>query len=191
MRSSVTERRLIWICILELLCVNDLLRSVLASPDGSQTLPLEIFAGGAAGMSQVVFTNPLEIVKIRLQTVGELLTAGAAGGTGTSAVGIVRELGFQGLYKGSSACFLRDIPFSAIYFPAYAKAKDICQGEKDRAGKLDLLLAGALAGAPAASLTTPADVIKTRMQVARTAGGRKPYWRKVLRTISINSYNSA
>ena len=157
------------------LSVNDLLRSVLASPDGSQTLPLEIFAGGAAGMSQVVFTNPLEIVKIRLQTVGELLTAGAAGGTGTSAVGIVRELGFQGLYKGSSACFLRDIPFSAIYFPAYAKAKDICQGEKDRAGKLDLLLAGALAGAPAASLTTPADVIKTRMQVARTAGGRKPY----------------
>jgi solute carrier family 25 aspartate/glutamate transporter 12/13 len=23
------------------------------------------------------------------------------------------------LYKGASACFLRDIPFSAIYFPTY------------------------------------------------------------------------
>ena len=30
-------------------------------------LPAEIIAGGMAGACQVVFTNPLEIVKIRLQ----------------------------------------------------------------------------------------------------------------------------
>jgi hypothetical protein len=40
-----------------------------------------------------------------------------------SALSIVKELGILGLYKGSSACFLRDIPFSGIYFPAYAAAK--------------------------------------------------------------------
>ena len=27
------------------------------------------------------------------------------------------------MYKGASACLLRDIPFSAIYFPAYAHLK--------------------------------------------------------------------
>jgi solute carrier family 25 aspartate/glutamate transporter 12/13 len=36
---------------------------------------------------------------------------------------IVRQLGLFGLYKGTAACLLRDIPFSAIYFPAYAHLK--------------------------------------------------------------------
>lgn len=36
---------------------------------------------------------------------------------------IIRQLGLFGLYKGASACLLRDIPFSAIYFPAYSHLK--------------------------------------------------------------------
>ena len=36
---------------------------------------------------------------------------------------IIRELGLAGLYRGSAACLCRDVPFSAIYFPAYAAAK--------------------------------------------------------------------
>ena len=119
-----------------------------------------------------MFTNPLEIVKIRLQTIGEQVRL--EGATPKGAVTIVKELGFLGLYKGASACLLRDVPFSAIYFPAYASAKEWCRGDKEKAAPLDLLLAGAMAGAPAASLTTPADVIKTRMQVAGS-GGTKPY----------------
>ena len=39
------------------------------------------------------------------------------------AVHIVRSLGLVGLYRGASACLLRDIPFSAIYFPAYNHMK--------------------------------------------------------------------
>ena len=41
-----------------------------------------------------MFTNPLEIVKIRLQVAGEIAT-----GPKVSAIGVVRELGFFGLYK--------------------------------------------------------------------------------------------
>ena len=36
---------------------------------------------------------------------------------------IVKELGVRGLYKGSVACLLRDMSFSGIYFPAYARVK--------------------------------------------------------------------
>ena len=41
-----------------------------------------------------MFTNPLEIVKIRLQVAGEIASAQKP-----SALAVVRELGFFGLYK--------------------------------------------------------------------------------------------
>lgn len=50
-----------------------------------------------AGASQVMFTNPLEIVKIRLQVAGEIAT-----GPKTSAIDVIRDLGIRGLYKVSS-----------------------------------------------------------------------------------------
>ena len=42
----------------------------------------------------MIFTNPLEIVKIRLQGAGEM-----SQGTRAGAVGVIKELGFTGLYK--------------------------------------------------------------------------------------------
>uniref|UniRef100_A0A670JTN0 Solute carrier family 25 member 13 n=1 Tax=Podarcis muralis TaxID=64176 RepID=A0A670JTN0_PODMU len=147
------------------LTVNDFIRDKFMARDGSVPLAAEIVAGGCAGASQVIFTNPLEIVKIRLQVAGEITT-----GPRVSALTVLRDLGFFGLYKGAKACFLRDIPFSAIYFPCYAHMKSAFAGEDGRVSPWSLLLAGAIAGMPAASLVTPADVIKTRLQVAARAG---------------------
>lgn len=42
----------------------------------------------------MMFTNPLEIVKIRLQVAGEIASAQKP-----SALAVVKELGFFGLYK--------------------------------------------------------------------------------------------
>ena len=85
---------------------------------------------------------------------------------------MVKELGLNGLYKGSSACFLRDIPFSGIYFPCYAGAKSwLEQQQPDKKLKPHhLLMAGFIAGVPSAFLSTPADVIKTRLQVKARPG---------------------
>ncbi|XP_061110988.1 electrogenic aspartate/glutamate antiporter SLC25A13, mitochondrial isoform X2 [Conger conger] len=147
------------------LTMNDFVRGKTIRKDGTIPLPAEILAGACAGGSQVIFTNPLEIVKIRLQVAGEITT-----GPRVSALSVMRELGFFGLYKGAKACFLRDIPFSAIYFPCYAHLKAALADEDGGVGPASLLLAGAIAGMPAASLVTPADVIKTRLQVAARAG---------------------
>ncbi|MEJ1280931.1 hypothetical protein NN561_011878 [Cricetulus griseus] len=163
------------------LTVNDFVRDKFMHKDGSVPLSAEILAGGCAGGSQVIFTNPLEIVKIRLQVAGEITT-----GPRVSALSVVRDLGFFGIYKGAKACFLRDIPFSAIYFPCYAHVKASFANEDGQVSPGSLLLAGAIAGMPAASLVTPADVIKTRLQVAARAGqttysGVMDCFRKILR----------
>jgi len=165
------------------LTVNDYLRSWFSVRDdvsGSDSIhfPLEVLSGAGAGASQVIVTNPLEITKIRLQMQGEsiklALDAGKAAPEAMSALAICKELGVVGLYKGAGACFARDIPFSAIYFPAYAASKRwLCGGDAEKTTALHLLFAGALAGVPAAFLTTPADVVKTRLQVVARDGEKK------------------
>jgi solute carrier family 25 aspartate/glutamate transporter 12/13 len=97
-----------------------------------------IIGGLLAGTSQVIITCPYEVIKINLQMNQPF------------------SINLSCLYKGASACFLRDIPFSGIYFPLYWFLK-----EKEN---YNPFLAGTLAAAPAALLCTPADVIKTRMQ---------------------------
>ncbi|KAG9222449.1 hypothetical protein CCMSSC00406_0002784 [Pleurotus cornucopiae] len=154
------------------LTVNDLIRARAMDPEtGRIKLGWELFAGGMAGGCQVVFTNPLEIVKIRLQVQGE--AAKAEGIVPRGAVHIIRQLGIFGLYKGASACLLRDIPFSAIYFPAYWHLKKDVFQEGYNGKKLsfvETLASAAIAGMPAAYLTTPADVVKTRLQVEARKG---------------------
>ncbi|TPX78463.1 hypothetical protein CcCBS67573_g00312 [Chytriomyces confervae] len=153
------------------LTVNDFVRRNFTNKDGSIFLGAEILAGSAAGASQVIFTNPLEIVKIRLQVQGE--AARKTGAPRQGAMQIIRSLGLFGLYKGVTACLMRDVPFSGIYFPVYAHLKKDIFHEGRDGKKLaigELLTSGAIAGIPAAYLVTPADVIKTRLQVAARSG---------------------
>jgi solute carrier family 25 aspartate/glutamate transporter 12/13 len=49
-----------------------------------------------AGACQVIFTNPMEIVKIRMQVAGEINRDLAKS---ERTLAIVKELGFLGLYK--------------------------------------------------------------------------------------------
>ncbi|GAA5844177.1 hypothetical protein JCM5353_005892 [Sporobolomyces roseus] len=155
------------------LTVNDLMREYATDKNtGRIKLSWELAAGGIAGGCQVVFTNPLEIVKIRLQMQGE--NAKVVGNhVRQGALHIVKQLGLIGLYRGATACLARDVPFSAIYFPAHAHLKkDVFHDGRD--GKVlsygEALAAAAIAGMPAAYLTTPADVIKTRLQTEARKG---------------------
>lgn len=157
------------------LTVNDLVRGHFTDKETNRIkYPHELLAGGTAGACQVVFTNPLEIVKIRLQVQGEI-AKNVEGTPRRSALWIVKNLGLVGLYKGATACLLRDVPFSAIYFPTYAHLKSDFFGETatKKLGVVQLLTAGAIAGMPAAYLTTPCDVIKTRLQVEARKGETK------------------
>ncbi|ELU39447.1 Subunit of the condensin complex, which reorganizes chromosomes during cell division [Rhizoctonia solani AG-1 IA] len=166
------------------LTVNDLVRGRATDPEtGRIKLMWEVIAGGTAGGCQVA--------SIIVLVQGE--AAKLEGAVPRGAVHIVRQLGLLGLYKGATACLLRDIPFSAIYFPAYAHLKKDVFNEGYHGKKLtfgETLLAAGIAGGcrgmPAAYLATPADVIKTRLQVEARSGqstynGIGDAFRKILR----------
>uniref|UniRef100_A0A8D3ASG5 Solute carrier family 25 member 13 n=1 Tax=Scophthalmus maximus TaxID=52904 RepID=A0A8D3ASG5_SCOMX len=118
--------------------------------NGTVPLAAEILAGGCAGGSKLIFTNPLEIVKVRLQVAGEI----TEGPRVSSAPSVIRDLGFLGLYEGHSL---------STYFPCYAHTKALLTEEDGRTGPAKTLIAGALAGMPA-----------TRLQVA-ARGGQTTY----------------
>jgi len=123
--------------------------------DGRIRLWQEIVSGGAAGFFQVAATNPMEIIKLRMQLAGESGLKKTLGET-------VGELGMRGVYKGTFATWLRDVPFSFIFFPLFANLKRAFNGEESLGG---LIAAGAISGSLAAGSVTPCDVIKTRLQV--------------------------
>ena len=119
--------------------------------DRKDKFQYHLLGGLAAGTVQVTITSPYEMIKTNLQMENKIN---------------YRELfNFRKLYTGASACYLRDIPFSGIYFPVYWYLKN--------KQELNPFVAGTLAGAPAAFLCTPADVIKTRMQTFRKENTNK------------------
>ena len=136
------------------------------------SLLLEALAGGCAGACQLLVTNPMEITSIRLQMHGEtarlLKERGSVFPSPSTMLGVVKDLGFPGVYRGASACLIRDVPFSAIFFPSYVACKEVLvQHNANFTGKAtaaDIFYAGTIAGIPASLLTTPADVVKCRLQ---------------------------
>ncbi|GAX80275.1 hypothetical protein CEUSTIGMA_g7713.t1 [Chlamydomonas eustigma] len=116
----------------------------------------EALAGMGTASVQVLVTNPYELIKVRQQTA-----------VGKSITDTIREIGLGGLSQGMAACLLRDIPFNALYFSSYAYFRD-CLKSKDGAplNPQSLLVAGLGAGLLAGAITTPADVIHTRMQTS-------------------------
>jgi solute carrier family 25 aspartate/glutamate transporter 12/13 len=158
--------------------VNDLLKDLSdeQEQEGVDWL-MEVTSGACAGACQLLVTNPFEITKIRMQLQGETARLYKENGfrapKAMSFSEVAADLGLAGLFKGAQACLLRDIPFGAIYFPAYAMCKDYLvhrNGSHGSASASEILLAGTLAGIPASFLTTPADMIKTRLQVVPRPG---------------------
>lgn len=142
------------------LSMNDFLRSALARADGSLSLPMSVAAGGGAGFFQVVATNPMEMLMITMQT------RALQGRKPKSMMRVIQNLGLPGLYRGTAATLARDVPFSMIFF----SMRDYMEKAfADASGKTPIsrvFIAGIVSGSIAAALSTPMDVIKTRLMAA-------------------------
>lgn len=76
----------------------------------------------------------------------------------------------KGIYRGFGITIMREVPFSFIQFPLWEYLKS--QWEPSTGLALNpafVALCGAVSGGIAAGLTTPLDVLKTRIMLAETA----------------------
>jgi len=112
---------------------------------------------------------PTEVVKQRMQT-------GTYHHLSTALGDISKTYGIRGFYAGYGTTVAREIPFSFIQFPLWERLKLIWQ-KRINNGE-DILpyqgaLCGSISGSIAAAITTPLDVIKTRLMLRVDADGVK------------------
>lgn len=121
-------------------------------------------AGVAAGTASSLIRVPTEVIKSRLQT-KEFTRALDAIRT------ILSREGFKGLYAGYGAFMLRDLPFDAIEFVAYEQLKRAyCSWAKRDIEARESAAIGAFAGGFTGIVTTPLDVLKTRLMTQGASG---------------------
>ncbi|XP_027745096.1 S-adenosylmethionine mitochondrial carrier protein isoform X1 [Empidonax traillii] len=122
----------------------------------------------AASLGEVVaclIRVPSEVVKQRAQVSPSSSTLRILSHT-------LYHEGVQGLYRGYKSTVLREIPFSLVQFPLWESLKDLWSWKQGHVvDSWQSAVCGAFAGGFAAVVTTPLDVAKTRIMLAK-AGSR-------------------
>ena len=134
-------------------------------------------AGALARIWACTIVSPLELIRTKMQSqrmafyqVRQALAV------------TLHSEGIKGLWKGYSATILRDVPFSAIYWGMYENLRP-----KEFSFQ-QTLIAGAISGAVASTVTLPMDVIKTRLQIElgeKIVGGNGSNGNGVGRSVSL------
>nr|DBA15666.1 TPA: hypothetical protein GDO54_003139 [Pyxicephalus adspersus] len=131
--------------------------------------PVDFVLGASACCMACVFTNPLEVVKTRLQLQGELRSRGSYTrhyrGVVQAMVAVCQADGLRGLQKGLTAGLLYQGMMNGVRFYLYSHAEDIGLTQQPGGN----VAAGAIAGALGAFVGSPAYLVKTHLQAQSLA----------------------
>ncbi|KAE8719526.1 Protein MITOFERRINLIKE 1 [Hibiscus syriacus] len=115
-------------------------------------------AGAMGNIVSSAIMVPKELITQRMQ-------AGAKGRSWEVLLRILEKDGILGLYAGYSATLLRNLPAGVLSYSSfeYLKAGVLRKTKQTNLEPIQSVCCGAMAGAISASLTTPLDVVKTRL----------------------------
>eukprot|EP00981_Chlorochromonas_danica_P015897 scaffold14723_cov282-Ochromonas_danica.AAC.7 len=110
---------------------------------------------------------PGEVLKTRLQAGAALTMTGAI-------QSILQSEGVRGLYVGYKATLVRDVPYTMLELGLYENLKSIFRRfvKRETLTTKEELIAAAITGGFTAIVTTPLDLIKTRLMMQTSAGGK-------------------
>ncbi|XP_022903468.2 S-adenosylmethionine mitochondrial carrier protein homolog [Onthophagus taurus] len=130
-----------------------------------QALPIVYMAG--ASLAEVVaclVRVPMEVVKQRRQTCPKNSTSMAIALDAWRSEGLLK-----GLYRGFGSTIIREVPFSFVQFPILEFLKRTYRikfKNNEMLSSFEVASCGAIAGGVSAAITTPLDVVKTRIMLA-------------------------
>jgi solute carrier family 25 protein 42 len=146
--------------------------AIAATPVATERPEQRLLAGSMAGVTSVLFTYPLDLVRTRLA-----VETGAAAdrryrNTIQAAMRISQEEGVRALWNGIGPTLTGILPYAGIAFLTHGTLKDIvAQGNPvdPETGRHPVLwwqnlACGAVAGLFGQSITYPLDVVRRRMQ---------------------------
>lgn len=139
--------------------------------------PHDAFAASCAATASCLVRNPTAIIAQRMQ-VGQFASSRQA------ALELYASGGWRAFSVGLTASAARELPFSFIQFPVYeALRRMVAAAREDREPPPpQAALCGAVAGATAAALTTPLDVVKTHQMIGHgSSEGAFATMRQILR----------
>jgi len=122
-------------------------------------------------------TNPIDVIKIRLQIQGEgkLHSDIKYKGFIQGIYRILLDEGFAGIYKGLTPSLLREGSYSTIRLGGYDLIKSFFEYEPSNTPLWLKFFSGLTSGAVGAALANPTDLIKVRMQAeAQLLPGQSP-----------------
>jgi solute carrier family 25 S-adenosylmethionine transporter 26 len=160
---------------------------------GAWTQPLEHMAAASLGeVAACAVRVPTEVVKQRAQ-------AGLHGGSSSAALGAIlgqyKNTGLGGvwreLYRGWGITVMREVPFTVIQFPLWEAMK--AWGRQRKGDGLEVTAGesavyGSISGAVAAGITTPLDVLKTRVMLSKEKEKVLPVLRGILKAHGIRPF---
>eukprot|EP01132_Coremiostelium_polycephalum_P001201 gene1201-1514_t len=138
-----------------------------ATIDDTNLYTVPLISGCVARIISATVTSPFELLRTNSQGITKQNFKSL-----NLFKDIVNNVGWRGLWRGLSPTLLRDVPFSAIYWSGYELIKDKIMRSKNKNHTrhnpptfFTSFIAGATSGTIAAIVTTPIDVVKTRIQM--------------------------
>ncbi|TFK24544.1 mitochondrial carrier protein RIM2 [Coprinopsis marcescibilis] len=144
--------------------------------NGKENSFVHLGAAVAAGLATGSATNPIWVVKTRLQLV-QGSSQGGARGSWTCIKQIMREEGVRGFYKGLSASFL-GVTETAIQWVLYERLKKLTidtQGKGGAGEWVGMVVSAGMSKCVASLITYPHEVIRTRLRQPPLKNGVPKY----------------